>query len=373
MLILQIITGALTFIYSIFILYLTIGALRTKTSKYKNSFKVSLIIPFRNEQKNLERCLLSILNQSYESNLIEIILIDDHSTDSSDLIAQKFDKYKNVKYLSLNNVLPHVSGKKAAIEYGIKNSTGEIIVTTDADCWHDKYWIENLISSFDSDTGFVAGPVIYANQKNIFQKLQTLEFGSLVAIGSAMINNKNPLIANGATCAYRRELFYDVNGFQDNSALVSGDEEFLMQKIHFQTKKIVKFCYLEDSLTYTDACVSLSDFLNQRMRWVSKVRYYRNKLMLLPLSLIYLFYFSLGVLFICSLFSISVLKIFLAVFFTKMILDFIFLSVSFRYLTLQKYLSYIPIAELLHIPFIIIIPALGYLKKFVWKGRTFAR
>ncbi len=371
--ILQIIIGTLLFFYSIFILYLTIGSLRTKKSKRNNSFKVSLIIPFRNEQLNLEKCLLSVLNQSYDKNLIEIILIDDHSTDSSNLIAQRFTKYKDIKLITLSNVLPKISGKKAAIEYGINNSTGEIIITTDADCWYDKNWIENLIASFDSGTGFVAGPVIYANQKNFFQKLQTLEFGSLVAIGGALINNKNPLLANGATCAYRRELFYDINGFQGNSGLVSGDEEFLMQKIHFQTNRTVKFCFSENSLTYTEACANLYGFLNQRMRWVSKIRYYRNRFMLLPLFLVYLFYFVLGVLFICSFFSITFLKIFLAVFCTKIILDFIFLSVSLRYLTLQKYLLYLPIAELIHIPFIIIIPALGYFRQFVWKGRTFTK
>jgi len=368
-----IISGVLLLFYSIFILYLIVGVSRVKSFRNKNNYQVSVIIPFRNEENNLARCITSVLNQTYEKNLIEIILVDDHSTDESKKIAEKYLSNGNIKLLHLDEMKPDMKGKKHAIECGIANSNSEIIVTTDADCWQDEDWLENLISSFDDNTGFVAGPVVFANSKNLFHKFQALEFGSLVAIGAGLIVNRNPLLANGATCAYRRELFHEVGGFNDNANLVSGDEEFLMQKIHSNTKKHVRFCFSENSLTYTEPNNKFLSFINQRMRWVSKVRFYKNSFMLLPLSIIYIFYLSLGLLLIGSFLSQDIFRLFVLVFGVKIILDFIFLTIGLRHLKLQKYLIYQPAAELLHIPYIIIIPLIGLFKNFSWKGRYFRR
>ncbi|MBL0357556.1 MAG: glycosyltransferase [Chitinophagaceae bacterium] len=109
----------------------------------------SIIIPARNEAQNIKACLDSICNQSYPKELYEIIVVDDHSTDNSAAIIQQY-KTQNVKLISLSE---HIdtgllnSYKKKAIEIAIAQSTGEMIVTTDADCYAPENWLQKLLLS----------------------------------------------------------------------------------------------------------------------------------------------------------------------------------------------------------------------------------
>lgn len=331
--------------------------------------KVSLIIPFRNEEKNLKRCLDSIINQSYDSSLFEVILINDSSTDNSKEVIKHFIELPNFKLFDLLEDKENLSRKKQAIDFGIRHSTNEIIMTTDADCWHDKDWMKNIVSKFDERTGFVAGPIIYSKAESFFEKLQVLEFGSLVSVGAALIGNKLPLLANGATCAYRKSLFYEVGGFRDNLNLVSGDEEFLMQKIHFNTRLKIKFSFSNGGLTYTKPNRSLKEFFNQRKRWSSKILFYKNKAVLTLLVLIYAFYLFLFLLIAVGVTNSKLIEQFGMLFVGKLLMDFLFLYTSLKLLKLRKYLVYLPIAEVLHIPYILLTPLFGTFGKFNWKGR----
>lgn len=365
--------------YFIFILFLWIGFFRIPYRAVNNKLKASVIVPFRNESHNLVKCIKSILNQDIERDRFEIILIDDHSSDDY------FDRIKNmikdneIKLIKLNE-LEGKFGKKKAIAEGIKNSTNEIIVTTDADCWHDKKWLKSLLESFDENTGFVAGKIVYFNGKNFFEILQKIEFTSLVAIGASLIGNNYPLLANGATCAYRKELYYKLGGFDDNIHLASGDEEFLMQKIWRETNYKVRFCFLPESTTYTLPIESIGKFINQRKRWVSKVPFYKNKFLLSILILLYLFYLSLLVnLLIAIIFGLYVKSLFF-IYVIKTIIDSTFLINGFNFLGVTKNVKeklkliiLIPIAELFHLFYITLVPIAGVFTGFNWKGRELKR
>jgi glycosyltransferase involved in cell wall biosynthesis len=99
--------------------------------------KISVIIPARNEEKNISSLLQSIANQTYPKNLLEIIVVDDNSTDKTAEIAQQFPFVKliSLKENSIN------SYKKKAIEIGIAACSGNLIVTTDADCIVKPHWL----------------------------------------------------------------------------------------------------------------------------------------------------------------------------------------------------------------------------------------
>lgn len=365
--------------YFIFILFLWIGFFRIPYKAVNNKLKASVIVPFRNESHNLVKCIKSILNQVIERDRFEIILIDDHSSDDY------FDRIKNIvkdneiKLIKLNE---HEGkfGKKKAIAEGIKHSTNEIIVTTDADCWHDNKWLKSLLASFDEKTGFVAGKIVYSNGESFFKTLQKIEFASLVTIGASLIGNKYPLLANGATCAYRKELFYQLGGFSDNLHLASGDEEFLMQKIWKETDYKIRFCHFPDSTTYTAPVESIKKFINQRKRWVSKVPFYKNKLLLFVLILLYLFYLSLFVNFLFVIVLGLNGKSLLFIYFIKTVVDSIFMIYSFNFLSIGKnvreklkLLLLIPIVELFHLLYITLVPIAGFFTKFNWKGRELKR
>ncbi len=352
---------------------------RLKSRKFINNLKASVIIPFRNEAEKLYRCVESVLNQSLSKVRYEIILVDDHSTDDYENYIKHFIDQNMVRIIKLKSDLDGY-GKKNAIEKGIQVANNEIIVTTDADCYHQKDWLKTMIESFDEKTGFVAGKVIYDGCKNFFEEIQKIEFASLVSIGASFIGNKLPLIANGASCAYRKDLFLKVGGFKDNSNLVSGDEEFLMQKIWMQSDYKIVFNRSVNSTTITEPISRVTRFINQRKRWVSKVLHYKNFYAIPLLVLLYLFYLSLLILIISGLFDNKILELSIIILSMKTFFDFFYMANAYRLLSLSEskrnlinLIFLFPVAEIAHIIYITVVPVLSALTGFDWKGRAYRR
>src|ERR1700744_3926546 len=101
-----------------------------------NNTTISVIIPARNEEGFIGKCLLSVLGQTYPPHLFEVIVVDDHSTDATASIINSFS-HKKVRLISLKDFTGgHQlnSYKKKAIDIAIQQSSATLIVTTDADC-----------------------------------------------------------------------------------------------------------------------------------------------------------------------------------------------------------------------------------------------
>ena len=110
---------------------------------------ISVIVPIFNVGKYLDKCLSSIANQTYKD--IEVILIDDGSTDNSSEIAQLFaHKYVNFFYYRKDN-----GGLSSARNYGLERAVGEFIYFIDSDDWITETYLYDLVNSFDSDTDIV--------------------------------------------------------------------------------------------------------------------------------------------------------------------------------------------------------------------------
>ena len=120
------------------------------------STKISVIISARNEGTNIESLLQSINNQLYPEELFEVIVVDDNSTDNTATLVRQF---AFVKLISLKEDAIN-SYKKKAIEIGIAAATGDLIITTDADCIVTPEWL-TTIENFYKQTGavFIVAPV----------------------------------------------------------------------------------------------------------------------------------------------------------------------------------------------------------------------
>jgi cellulose synthase/poly-beta-1,6-N-acetylglucosamine synthase-like glycosyltransferase len=227
---------------------------------------VSVIVPFRNEEKNLKRLLASLQAQTYAN--FEIILIDDHSHDRSSEIATESG------IVNLNVVKNKGEGKKNAITTGIQAAKGSLIVTTDADCILPDRWLSEIHLYFmDEQVKLVFGGVRIHPDKNFFSILQSIEFASLIGSGAATAALGFPTMCNGANLAYRKSAFEQVNGYDGNLAIASGDDEFLMRKIHQRFPDSVRFLNSQDAVVETAVQPDLFSFFRQRFRWASKWRY----------------------------------------------------------------------------------------------------
>jgi len=362
--------------YFTFLVSLLKGLNKLKPTAVKKPLPefISIIIPFRNEEENILKNLKSIEAQDYPEEKFEIIYIDDASTDSSLEILKSSVHNKNVKILSLPDNPKETARKKRVVNFGIENSIGDIIVTTDADCFHSPGWLINLLSTFEDNVGFVSGPVEFIDGKNIFSKLQQIEFAGLILTGAGLIEINQPIICNGANIAYRKNVFKSLNGFENHFHLSSGDDGFLMQEIHKSKKYSVKFCRNRNAVVKTKPLDSFLQFYHQRKRWASKSIFYGDKKLVLKLIMIFLFYFGLVVQLILgisfsNIFFISLILSLLL----KFLLEFQILKKGKTILYPGLELKYFILAELLQIPYIIISSVTGLFGNFIWKNRKVKR
>src|SRR5690606_20583511 len=226
----------LHYLYFLLRIYYGLKKLKKQVASSIPAEFVAIIVPFRNEAENILNCYSSLVNQDYPDNKYEIIFVDDFSDDNSFTLLKEAIKHNNVRLLSVPEDYSINAHKKRAVRFGIENSSGNIIVTTDADCVHKNKWLRTLLSFLDNETGFVSGPVEFEKGDGIFAQLQKLEFSGLVITGAGLIGNGNPTICNAANIAYRKDAYNQVNGFTYQMNLSSGDDELLMQKIDKDTK-----------------------------------------------------------------------------------------------------------------------------------------
>lgn len=335
---------------------------------------VTVIIPFRNETENILRSLKSIEAQNYPKEKYEVLFVNDFSQDDS---LQKISDYKksdNIKILSVPSDYSMNAHKKRAIRFGIQNAKGKIIITTDADCNHNVDWLKSLLSCMKDDVGFVSGPVEFYSNESFFSKLQKIEFAGLVITGAGLIGSGKPIICNAANIAYRKNAFDKVNGFNDQMNLSSGDDELLMQKIWKETDYKVKFCTNKKAIVETDPNRTVKQFYQQRKRWASKGLFYADKFLIVKLFLIYLFYVGLLVQLVLGIFfSIYFVFSFIISFFLKALVEFLVLKKGSNVLFDKFFLCPFPIAEIIHLPYIIIAGISGAFGNFKWKNRTVKR
>jgi cellulose synthase/poly-beta-1,6-N-acetylglucosamine synthase-like glycosyltransferase len=286
----------------------------------------------------------------------------------------EFKMPDNIKVLSLPNEYSPNAHKKRAIRYGIKKSKGEIIVTTDADCTYTNNWLSSLVNNFDDETGFVSGPVEFNDNGNFFSRLQKLEFAGLIITGAGLIGEGKPTICNAANIAYRKNIFEEVNGFEYDMDLSSGDDELLMQKIAQDTEYKVKFSLTKNSIVKTVPNRSIDEFYHQRKRWASKGLFYKNRNLVIKLILIYLFYLGLIVQpFLIVFYSTSFAITLLICIAIKFLLEYLILKKGKRLLFSSLSLKWIPLAELLQPPYIILAGLTGAFGNFHWKERKLKR
>jgi glycosyltransferase involved in cell wall biosynthesis len=179
-----------------------------KPSIAEPQIKISIIIPARNEEENIGNLLAALQQQTYPARLFEIIVVDDHSTDRTAAIVQQFPSVKLVQ-LKEENINSY---KKKAIETGIAAATGELIVTTDADCIPPNEWLQTIASfKTEKNSVFVAAPVVLNCNSSIVQIFQAMDFMILQGITGASVHKNIHSMCNGANLAYERKAFYGVN------------------------------------------------------------------------------------------------------------------------------------------------------------------
>ena len=358
--------------YVVLVLYMRKGWSTIPIFSASNSIstQVSVLIAARNEEENIGRTIDCLLSQDFPKELLEIIIVDDHSTDRTAAIVSSYED-RGVKLIKLNEGDQLNSYKKLAISRAIEMAQGNIIVTTDADCRMGKCWLKTIVSYFEKhDSYLVSSPVIYNEEKSFFERLQTLEFLYLIGLGAAGIGNNNPTTCNGANLAYRRAVFYELGGFKNIDNLASGDDELFLHKVAEKYANRIGFCKSKEAVVYTDAKPTLTSFISQRKRWASKSTKYKDKkVVILGISI---WAFNLALIIGMGLFLIylpAIYPIILLSLSLKILVELFFITPLCDFANRNKLLLYLPILSIVHCFYLVYIGLSGNVGKYDWKDR----
>jgi cellulose synthase/poly-beta-1,6-N-acetylglucosamine synthase-like glycosyltransferase len=218
--------------------------------------KISVIVPAYNEEKTIADCIQSLLSLSYPD--YEVVVVDDGSIDKT------FQRAIGIIASNLRVIRQENQGKSKALNNGIKHSSGEIIVTVDADTVLENQALRKIADRFSSNIniGAVAGNVKVKAERTLLNNLQSAEYATginLVRKGQSVIGCV--MVVPGPVAALKRDVIERAGYFSDETFAEDFD---LTLNVLRQGCRIE---YEEESLAYTDAPKNIEDMIKQRRRW----------------------------------------------------------------------------------------------------------
>ena len=377
-------------IYVLFNIILTAGvAAGSKSVKSENGKNkpsepnVSVIVPARNEEQNIKRCLDSLEALDYPEDKLEIVIIDDNSDDNTASIVQNYcDRIKHFSLLSLNGSSESTGanntgastkntgagGKIAALKYGYQETSGDIILQTDADCAVPSGWIKTITSIMDKEVGIVGGAIMldeYSKRNSWITRILSLAWLYLLGVGAGANGAGFPLSCFGNNLAVRRTAYEDAGGY--DAIPFTFTEDFALFKSITRAGWRSSFSLKNTSVILSRPPDSLRNFINQRLRWATGgIKLAGPGIILLIAA------FLLHLLVIAAVaFNIS-LSVLVTVIIVTGFSDFIFLATLTNKVNKSKLLLYFPLFEVyFFLSTTLFGLALPFVSSLKWKDRKY--
>ena len=336
--------------------------------------RFSVLVAARNEAASLPNLLHDLAQQSLPVPEFEVLVVDDHSTDgTAALLAQAAASSPfQLRILSLAD-LPEVGfGKKAAVQAALAQARAPWVVCTDADCRVGPDWLRcyaALLAEAGPQVRFVSGPVLLTGANTWLQQLSGLEFAGLVGTGAAGIAAGTPTMCNGANLAYRPDAFAAVQGFAGNEHLPSGDDEFLLHKLHAAFPGSIRFLKHPAAIVRTTGPATLAALLQQRVRWASKWRHYRHAPSQQLAVLVLLANVALAAGLVALWWQPTLALWVVAAWVLKLGADVWFLTPVLQFLGRRRWLRWVPVLQILYAPYVLLVGLAGLRGGYAWKGR----
>jgi cellulose synthase/poly-beta-1,6-N-acetylglucosamine synthase-like glycosyltransferase len=342
-----------------------VGAQKKFNKLQEDKFpSITIIVAARNEEVNIPRCLQALDKLEYPDDKLEIIIVDDRSTDKTGEIIDNFivDKSKFRKIITKSE-RGRLKGKTNAIANAIDIAKGEIILTTDADCAVSPTWAKTIASYYGKDVAIVNG-FTYQQAYNNFSGMQNLDFIYLLTVAAGTINFNLPLSCIGNNMSFRKSVYNEVGGYEKLPFSVTEDFNLLFAIYNLKKYKII-YPLDNGSLVESIPCKDLRELYRQKKRWgVGGLKSPLRGFLVMTTG----FLTHLGILLSPFFFSSSVL--YLIVF--KVILDFFFLYFILNKMNLSSTIKYFPAFELYYLFYVIALPFIVIPnQKVKWKGREY--
>ena len=364
-------------IYCLTIIALIYGFTKVNSFDYlglKPKTKFSIVVPFRNEAENLPILLDSFSKLNYPNDFFEVILVDDESeevfsvqcSDPSDSGLAKQFSVQIIKNNRFSN-----SPKKDAISTAIQVVKNDWIITTDADCVVNENWLSALDNYIQlHNISMIAGAVSYKCENSFLHHFQQLDLASLQGATIGSFGLKKGFMCNGANFAYTKSFFQELNGFEGNDGITSGDDVFLLQKAIAKYPEKVHYLKSENNIVITKPLDYWKSLFYQRVRWASKTGSYQSSfgkglgLVVFGGNLAWMLGVGCWILGVIMFQNVILLSLF------KFIIDAVLIFKANHFLTKNK-MHYLILGSLFYPFFSVSVALYSLLGKYEWKGRRF--
>lgn len=364
-------------VYLFAMIWVIVGMKRLTPFPYRKTLhdeSFSIIVPFRNESQHIARLIDSFRNLEYPIHKFEILFVDDASTDDSvaKIHVQMTDT--GIAYQVLTNQRKSKSPKKDAIRLAVAKAGSKWIATTDADCEVPKHWLRLMSDHIHTrKSKMICGPVLFNTDDSLLQQFQFWDGLSLQAATMAGFGWNKPMLCNGANLAFERAIFYEVNAFDGNDHLATGDDIFLMEKFKRSYPGQIHYIKNPEAAVKTFPMEGLDAVLGQRIRWASKTAKSKN----LGTTLLGITVFLGNIAFIialasCFLFPMeaSVYVSFLCI---KLLMDISILGITAHFFN-RSMLNPALLPSNFSYPFVVLWVFLNSWRgRYEWKGRSFQK
>lgn len=358
-------------IYFLRIAFFQIGFFIEKRKSPKNletNFQptVSVVVPAKNEEKFIHDCIQSIAQCNYPTHLFEIIAVNDRSTDKTgeilDVLALKIN---NFKVINVKNELQqtNIKGKQAALQTGIENANGEIILMTDADCTVSPNWIKKIVTPYQNpEVGLVASFTNVVGNR-IFDRLQAIEWIYLNTMAMGAVGLSQVMGCFGNNISVRRRSFNRIGGYKRMKFSVT--EDLALQRAISESGDKVSYLISSDTLVNTKPCNSFKEYIRQHHRWAKGGLTLGWRAIFFILSS---FSIWAGLLFFLINLNFPMV---IAILLSRFVGDLLLLLPSLSILGKKSYLKYYPLAIGLFLFMELLVPLIVLYPEVEWKGQSF--
>ena len=356
----------LSVFYYLILFSFIIGIFRLSNKRDNNLKPISIIVAARNEAKNISPLIESILLQDYPRELIELVIADDRSEDkTSDIIMQYARQYPFIKLVKITKNHPDLVGKKGAIDAAIKVANYEILAFTDADCIVGSGWLKEINAHFTDEIDFLAGYSFIDMGNKFLTGLKNLERSAIFAAISGSFGMNWAITCTAGNMAYRKSIYQKIGGFGEIGKIKSGDDDLMIQRMRNEIREM-NFIFNQSAMVYTKNINNLQEHVQRESRRASKWKYYTPaiKSMTLLVFLYYLVFLAALGFMLPGLFDAVSFIIFLAL---KIMFESLLIALFLQKIKKMKLLIFLPIAELIYLPYFIYFGLRGTFGKYKWK------
>jgi cellulose synthase/poly-beta-1,6-N-acetylglucosamine synthase-like glycosyltransferase len=324
----------------------------------------TVIVAARNEESNIKRCLNSLGKLEYPEGKLEVLIVDDRSTDRTGEIIDEFiSERENFRKIIPDEPKGKMVGKVNALATAIREANGQIILTTDADCVVKPLWVKSIASFYQNDVGMVDS---YTTQlaNNSFSGMQAIDFIYLLLVGGGTINLGIPISCIGNNMSFRKKAYDEIGGYE--ALPFSVTEDFTLLRAIYKLKKYkILFPLEKDALVTSIPCPDFKSLYRQKKRWAVGG-------LGVPVRGFFIMFWGYVANLAIVLTPLFYSPIWLYLVFFKIAIDLFVLYPIHQKMGITKNLKYFFAYQIYYILYVLALPLIVLAnRKVVWKGRKY--